>query len=112
MAGRRGLWRCSACNTHQTWKSRDAETTRLDRKCSSCGRRIRVTLDRSLSGRGRRQQVLIWEREFRTSMSDLEQEASLRNQEEAERAARETSGRESKEFTSQSDLPPLWGSGW
>jgi len=45
-------------------------------------------------------------------MSDLEQEASLRNQEEAGRAARETSGRESKEFTSQSDLPPLWGSGW
>ena len=61
MTGRRGLWLCPNCNEHQTWKSRGSGTSRLDRKCKSCNQRIRVTLDRSNTGRGRIQQARVWD---------------------------------------------------
>ena len=108
MTGRRGIWRCPSCSTHQTWKSRDKATTRLDRKCTSCNTRIRVTLNRSDSGRGRKQQAEVWERPFDTSMEELQSEAGLRNSDES------GIGSEGKipGPVSQQDLPPLWGAGW
>ena len=108
MTGRRGIWRCPSCNTHQTWKSRDRGTTRLDRKCTSCNNRIRVTLNRSDSGRGRKQQAEVWERPFDTSIQELQDEADLRNSDEVELALEDKSGGP----VSQQDLPPLWGGGW
>ena len=108
MTGRRGIWRCPSCNTHQTWKSRDKGTTRLDRKCTSCDTRIRVTLNRSDSGRGRKQQAEVWERPVDTSMQELQDEADLRNSDEDEL----NSADNSLGPVSQQDLPPLWGGGW
>ncbi len=108
MTGRRGIWRCPSCSTHQTWKSRDKATTRLDRKCTSCKTRIRVTLNRSDSGRGRKQQAEVWERPFDTSMEELQSEAELRNSDEAEVVSEE----KNPSHISQQDLPPLWGAGW
>ncbi len=108
MTGRRGIWRCPSCSTHQTWKSRDKATTRLDRKCTSCKTRIRVTLNRSDSGRGRKQQAEVWERPFDTSMEELQSEAELRNFDEAEVVSEE----KNPSHISQQDLPPLWGAGW
>ena len=108
MTGRRGIWRCPSCSTHQTWKSRDKATTRLDRKCTSCNTRIRVTLNRSDSGRGRKQQAEVWERPFDTSMEELQSEAELRNSDEAEVVSEE----KNPSHISQQDLPPLWGAGW
>ncbi len=108
MTGRRGIWRCPSCSTHQTWKSRDKATTRLDRKCTSCNTRIRVTLNRSDSGRGRKQQAEVWERPFDTSMEELQSEAELRNFDEAEVVSEE----KNPSHISQQDLPPLWGAGW
>ncbi len=108
MIGRRGIWRCPSCSIHQTWKSRDKATTRLDRKCTSCNTRIRVTLNRSDSGRGRKQQAEVWERPFDTSMEELQSEAELRNSDEAEVVSEE----KNPSHISQQDLPPLWGAGW
>ena len=108
MTGRRGIWRCPSCNTHQTWKSRERGTTRLDRKCTFCNTRIRVTLDRSDSGRGRKQQAEVWERPFDTSMQELQDEADLRNSDGVEL---DSEGK-STGPVSQQDLPPLWGGGW
>ena len=108
MTGRRGIWRCPSCSTHQTWKSRDKATTRLDRKCTSCSTRIRVTLNRSDSGRGRKQQAEVWERSFETSMEELQSEANLRNSDETEVG----SGEKNSGPVNQQDLPPLWGGGW
>ena len=108
MTGRRGIWRCPSCNTHQTWKSRERGTTRLDRKCTFCNTRIRVTLDRSDSGRGRKQQAEVWERPFDTSMQELQDEADLRNSDGVEL----NSEGKSTGPVSQQDLPPLWGGGW
>ena len=108
MTGRRGIWRCPSCSTHQTWKSRDKATTRLDRKCASCNTRIRVTLNRSDSGRGRKQQAEVWERPFDTSMEELQSEADLRNSDEAGVGSEE----KKSGHISQQDLPPLWGAGW
>ncbi len=108
MTGRRGIWRCPSCSTHQTGKSRDKATTRLDRKCTSCNTRIRVTLNRSDSGRGRKQQAEVWERPFDTSMEELQSEAELRNSDEAEVVSEE----KNPSHISQQDLPPLWGAGW
>ncbi|MCS5532358.1 MAG: hypothetical protein NZ780_06110, partial [Candidatus Poseidoniales archaeon] len=82
MTGRRGIWRCPSCGKHQTWKSRDRTTTKLDRKCKSCDKRIRVTLDRSSGGRGRKQQAEVWERSVDTLMEELQQEANLRDSDE------------------------------
>ena len=108
MTGRRGIWRCPSCSTHQTWKSRDKTTTRLDRKCTSCSTRIRVTLNRSDSGRGRKQQAEVWERSFETSMEELQSEANLRNSDETEVGSEEKNSGP----VNQQDLPPLWGGGW
>ena len=108
MTGRRGIWRCPSCSKHQTWKSRDQSTTRLDRKCISCEQRIRVTLDRSNSGRGRKQQAQVWERPTETSLEELQQEVSLRDSGETIADSRtERAGP-----SNQQDLPPLWGAGW
>ena len=108
MTGRRGIWRCPSCGKHQTWKSRDRTTTRLDRKCTSCEKRIRVTLDRSDSGRGRKQQAEVWERPVDTSMDELQEEANLRDSGEAEQSSEE----EGAGPANQQDYPPLWGAGW
>ena len=108
MTGRRGLWLCPNCNEHQTWKSRGSGTSRLDRKCKSCNQRIRVTLDRSNTGRGRIQQARVWERGNSTPLDELEQEAFFRNK------GVNIEGRkhESAEIASQQDLPAIWGGDW
>ncbi len=109
MVGRRGLWLCPTCNKHQTWKSRDSSTSRLDRKCISCSQRIRVTLDRSGAGRGRTQQARVWERKASTPMKELEQEALLRDRETNAINIENTPPDKS---SAQQDLPPLWGADW
>ena len=63
--GRQGLWKCPNCGKHQIWKVRSASTSKLDRSCTSCGERVRATLDRSPSGKGRRGSVDIWERSIK-----------------------------------------------
>ncbi len=108
MTGRRGLWLCPNCNEHQTWKSRGSGTSRLDRKCKSCNQRIRVTLDRSNTGRGRIQQARVWERGNSTPLDELEQEAFFRNK----GVNIEGSKHESAEIASQQDLPAIWGGDW
>jgi len=109
MVGRRGLWLCPTCNKHQTWKSRDSSTSRLDRKCISCSQRIRVTLDRSGAGRGRTQQARVWERKASTPMKELEQEAILRDR---DKNSINVEGTSSAKSPTQQDLPPLWGADW
>ena len=110
MAGRRGLWKCPECNKHQTWKARGEKTTSLDRKCISCNSRIRVTLVRSKTGRGRKRKAMVWERDSSTTMEALENEVKLRDQDEQE--SFEDIGIDVPKPLIQADLPPLWGSDW
>ena len=67
-----------------------------------------MTLNRSDSGRGRKQQAEVWERPLDTSMEELQSEADLRNSDEAEEGSEE----KNSGLISQQDLPPLWGAGW
>ena len=48
-----------------------------------------MTLNRSDSGRGRKQQAEVWERPFDTSMQELQDEADLRNSDDVELGAEE-----------------------
>ena len=81
MAGvRRGVWQCPDCGFHQTWKIKSNNSNKLDRRCSSCGKRVRATIDRSSSGKGRSREVVIWERKPDTNMAILENEAKKRNE--------------------------------
>ena len=111
MAGvRRGVWQCPDCGFHQTWKIKSNNSNKLDRRCSSCGKRVRATIDRSSSGKGRSREVVIWERKPDTNMAILENEAKKRN----ENKVTETSAKQpiNGEPVKQSDLPVIWGLGW
>lgn len=105
-----GIWKCPECSLHQIWKTRHNNANKLDRKCSKCEKRVRTTLDRSSSGKGRTRSVEIWEREPRTKISDLEEEVSRRNA--GLSLGEETLHDLSSHDDPQSLLPKIWGSGW
>ena len=103
---RNGVWRCPNCMHHQIWKTRNYNTTRLDRQCEECGHRARVTLDRSNTGQGRNRTVKIWERPINVSANDLIREASRRNSKHV---------KEDVDYSNESvqtNLPTLWGKYW
>jgi len=103
---RNGVWRCPNCMHHQIWKTRNYNTTRLDRQCEECGHRARVTLDRSNTGQGRNRTVKIWERPINVSANDLIREASRRNSKRV---------KEDVDYSNESvqtNLPTLWGKYW
>ena len=105
-----GIWKCPGCGLHQIWKTRSSNANKLDRKCSKCEKRVRTTLDRSSSGKGRTRSVEIWERDPRAKIEILEEEVSRRNaglslEEETPDVALSNDG-------PQSLLPKIWGSGW
>ena len=107
---RRGVWQCPKCDFHQTWKIKSNNGNKLDRRCSSCGKRVRATIDRSSTGKGRSREVVIWEREPNTNMAILQDEAKKRNENNDSKlsAKQPIYGEPAK----QSDLPVIWGLGW
>ncbi len=111
--GRRGIWRCPSCDLHQVWKTRDSKSNRLDRSCKACGKRIRATIQRSSSGKGRSRNVEIWERKPSSKVEDLEREAERRNKRGFEDDQNEVQESNSGRSTAkQSELPVIWGLGW
>ena len=74
-----GIWKCPECQLHQIWKTRSDKSNKLDRKCTRCGKRVRTTLDRSASGKGRMRSIKIWERNTK-DLAALEEEVRRRNQ--------------------------------
>ena len=105
---RKGIWKCPECAIHQIWKTRSKDGNKLDRRCVGCRKRVRVTLDRSPTGRGRLREVEIWERDHSVSMDDLEDEVGRRNR-IFDEPGKQTRG--SGEGT-QAELPVIWGVGW
>ena len=103
---RHGVWRCPNCMHHQIWKTRNYNTTRLDRQCEECGHRARVTLDRSNTGQGRNRTVKIWERPIDVSVNELTNEASRRNSKHVKKDV------DYFNEPVQSNLPTLWGKNW
>ena len=81
MPGRQGIWKCPNCGKHQVWKVRSSSTIKLDRKCIECANRVRVTLDRSSTGQGRKESVEIWERSNKLAEEELNREIDVRNSE-------------------------------
>ena len=111
--GRRGIWRCPSCDLHQVWKTRGSKSNRLDRSCKACGKRIRATIQRSSSGKGRSRNVEIWERKPNSKLEDLEREAERRNNRGFEDGQNEVQESNSARSTAkQSELPVIWGLGW
>ena len=108
---RKGIWKCPKCGLHQIWKTRSRKSAKLDRRCSDCGKRARVTLDRSASGKGRLREVEVWERSKAASIDVLEEEAMRRNRWEASKGA-SSEVEVFPEQPNQSDLPNIWGIGW
>ena len=109
---RHGIWKCPICRHHQVWKTRNLNTSRLDRQCEECKNRARVTLDRSNSGQGRTRAVEIWERPISVKLSELLTEAKRRND-----ARNNTDIKDFKEvnndaLATQNDMPKLWGESW
>ena len=106
-----GIWKCPECSLHQIWKTRSDKSNKLDRKCSGCGKRVRTTLNRSSSGKGRARNVEIWERDPKEGRSSLEEEARRRNG-----SVDGEDGLPSSENTqdegAQSSMPKIWGKEW
>ena len=105
-----GIWKCPGCGLHQIWKTRSSNANKLDRKCSKCEKRVRTTLDRSSSGKGRTRSVEIWERDPRAKIGILEEEVSRRNA--GLSLEEETPDDTLSNDGPQSLLPKIWGSGW
>ena len=110
MVFRQGVWKCPECSKHQVWQTKNDSTSRLDRTCTACDSRARVTLDRSSSGKGRRRKVDVWEREMGLSVEDLKNECIRRDANVLDREGRIES--EASEFPRQVDLPPIHASKW
>jgi len=106
-----GIWKCPECGLHQVWKTRAKKSNKLDRKCTDCGKRVRTTLDRSSSGKGRTSDLEIWERDVRTSLIQLKEEADRRNEGNS-RIESSGEGSLADSEDPQSLLPIIWGSGW
>ena len=109
---RQGIWLCPACNNHEAWKTRDKDTNQIDRRCSGCSKRARVTLDRSESGKGRKRNFRIWERDLSIDFKEIIEEAKRRNEKSSNKNNLEEYAEESSEVPSQEDLPPIWGARW
>ena len=107
--GRQGLWKCPNCGKHQIWKVRSASTSKLDRSCTSCGERVRATLDRSPSGKGRRGSVDIWERSIKLDYDALVKEVIVRDGSDSGTIIGKTSEIESE---GQSGLVPIFANSW
>ena len=105
-----GIWKCPECQLHQTWKTRSHKSNKLDRKCTGCGKRVRTTLDRSASGKGRLRNVKIWERNPR-DWAFLEEEAEEGMMGSfADSIYQLVNNDENEEL--QSNIPKIWGVGW
>ena len=105
-----GIWRCPECGLHQIWKTRSDKSNKLDRKCSGCGKRVRTTLDRSSTGKGRSRNVEIWERDSKLDAEDLEEEAQRRNIGASEDSSKPIDESPNEDF--QASMPKIWGVGW
>lgn len=110
MYRRQGIWRCPNCRKHQVWKIRSSSTTKLDRKCMECDSRVRVTLDRSSTGQGRKESVEIWERSIKLTDDELDREAEVRDSQEALFASEDDT--EGGFFHSQSGLSQIFAEKW
>jgi len=109
MTGRHGLWKCPSCGKHQLWKVRSSSTSKLDRNCVGCGYRIRATLDRSISGKGRRESVEIWERPMKLDEAAILNEVKIRDASNSETIIEKT---QSEETGGQTGLVPIFASKW
>ncbi|DAC45205.1 MAG TPA: hypothetical protein HA315_00620 [Candidatus Thalassarchaeaceae archaeon] len=110
MSGRQGIWKCPNCGKHQAWKVRSSSTTKLDRKCIECDNRIRVTLDRSSSGQGRKESVEIWERSPKLADEELSREIRLRDSQGEASVPNEDNG--PRIVHSQSGLAQIFAEKW
>jgi 2-oxoisovalerate dehydrogenase E1 component len=106
---RQGIWLCSKCGNYEPWKTRDHNTNQIDRKCSSCDKRARFTLNRSKSGKGRKRNYQIWERDTSINYDQIIVEAHKRNEKLIEKE--DDIGKNTKKI-SQEQLPPIWGLDW
>ena len=106
---RQGIWLCPECGNYEPWKSRDPDTNHIDRKCSNCNKRARFTLNRSNSGKGRKRNYHIWERDSSIDFKQIIDEARRRNEKilDANNSTEVIS-----EKTTQEQLPPIWGLDW
>tara|TARA_B100001029_G_scaffold179579_1_gene189690 strand:+ start:19771 stop:22539 length:2769 start_codon:yes stop_codon:yes gene_type:complete len=75
-----------------------------------CGSRVRVTLDRSSTGKGRRREVNVWERGLQVSPDELEKECSRRDRKISEQGGLVEEGR--SETPQQTDLPTIYARNW
>ena len=75
-----------------------------------CGSRVRVTLDRSSTGKGRRREVDVWERGLQVSPDELEKECSRRDRKISEQGGLVEEGR--SETPQQTDLPTIYARNW
>ena len=104
-----GIWKCPECHLHQTWKTRSHKSNKLDRKCKGCGKRVRTTLDRSASGKGRVRNVRIWERS-KKDLPFLEEEVQRRNEGPVADSIAVVSEEENEEL--KPNAPKIWGKDW
>ena len=108
---RMGIWKCPDCGHYQIWKTRSPDSNSLDRRCNNCGKRIRATIDRSNSGKGRLRAVEIWERAGKFTVNQLENEALRRNL--ADNSPQEgTKEMFDEKQASDSELSKIWGKDW
>ena len=75
-----------------------------------CGSRVRVTLDRSSTGKGRRREVDVWERGLQVSPDELEKECSRRDRKISEQGSLVEEG--GSETPQQTDLPTIYARNW
>ena len=109
---RQGIWKCPHCDKHQTWKIKRDGMNKLDRKCISCGKRARFTIERSSSGQGRSRSVEIWERSLLYKIDDLEKEVELRDGIDGDIEGLNFKSESTDIGEYQSDLSPIWGMSW
>ena len=109
---RQGVWQCPDCNNHEVWKTRDESTNQIDRKCTNCNKRVRVTLDRSDSGKGRKRGFQIWERDLSIDFVEIIEEAERRNYNQSDESEYVEITAPSEKKPSQEELPPIWGANW
>ena len=109
---RQGIWQCPDCNNHEVWKTRDESTNQIDRKCTNCNKRVRMTLDRSDSGKGRKRGFQIWERDLSIDFVEIIEEAKRRNYNQSNESEYVEITAPSEKKPSQEELPPIWGANW
>ena len=109
---RQGIWLCPECGNYEVWKTRDIDTNHIDRKCSKCNKRARFTLNRSTSGKGRKRNYEIWERDLSVDFNEIIQEASRRNNKEETTRIESKTSEQKMQSESQDNLPHIWGLDW